>query len=322
MKRVHAFSDVSNDIEKIVSFLSILLISISFLVVFGTPSSGSYELSIYEIYPRYFWFLLLISIIGGNFILIKNSIYPDNHNSSSGLFGCTIIFLVDLILISIPIVRKYIIFGRGDVLSHIGLVKDILYDGFISPSNSYPMVHIFSVQLNLVTGMDILMPPLLIPFIYTLLYLFFFYILARWISPNREESLLILSFAFILFFNTSISQIVSYSVFAPYSQLILMFPLFIYIFLNVIRFNSNYSYRILNIILIFYCVFIHPLSGIPVITMILTWEFVILIFKKNNRFFEFAQNYNIQSLKNSFLLYIIAFSLWGTLIYSLIPAVM
>jgi len=316
MKRLCFISDLCNKIEKIVSFSSLLLIIISFIVIIRTPCSSGYEISIYEMYPTYFWFLLLFSFLGGQFILVKNSIYC-NNSTFSGVFGIVIILLADFILISIPILRNYIIFGRADVLSHIGLVLDILNSGFVGPSNSYPIIHILSAQLTLITGMNRFMPPQLIPAVYSLLHLMLFYILARLVSRERGELLLILAFAFIPVFNISISQIVSYSVFAPYSQLILIFPLFVYVFLNVIKPNSNYNYRLLLIILIFYCVFAHPLSGIAVIVMFLVWDSLVYIYK----LFKPTSNYNIRSSKNFILLYIIAFSLWGAYIYLLINSV-
>ncbi len=40
--------------------------------------------------------------------------------------GILIIFLVDSILLFMPIIRGYLNFGLGDVLSHIGSMKDII----------------------------------------------------------------------------------------------------------------------------------------------------------------------------------------------------
>lgn len=316
---VTSFKDRSNAIEKIIISLSLLFLILVIIIIFKTPHTSGYEISIYDIYPKYFWFLILFSILGGQFVLVKNSIYSNYHNFSI-VFGTAIIILADFILISIPIVRDYALFGREDVLSHIGFVLDILNSGFIG-FNSYPIVHILSAQLTLITGMHKYMPSQLIPAIFSLLHLLFFYILAKFVSRDQGELSLTLAFAFILVFSISISQIVSYSVFAPYSQLILMFPLVIYIYLKSIlpQYNYNYNFKLLMIILIFGCVFIHPLSGIAMMTMFLAWTFI--KYTPNYNKYNIVYNYNLQSSKIYTLLYIIAFSMWGGYIYFFIKSI-
>ena len=113
---------------KILCILPFLFLISALLIILSTPASTSYEMSIYDVYPLYFWFLLIFSIFTGTLVLIES--YPVANETKYWKIGLLAIIVSNIILLIMPIIRNYPIFGREDILSHLGWIKYIMDTGY------------------------------------------------------------------------------------------------------------------------------------------------------------------------------------------------
>ncbi len=96
-----------------------------------------------------------------------------------------------------PIIRGYFIHGREDVLTHIGYMVDIENKHNII-SNPYPMLHIIGFTLKSFSGLSYNDITMFLPIFYSLLYIFSWYILGKYIFKNKRDLYIMLAFSSIL----------------------------------------------------------------------------------------------------------------------------
>ena len=138
------------------------------VIVLSTPSSNGYEVSIYSVFPSYFWFLIGIPIFLPFVILYAV------HMPMSGrrFFIVWIPSLISLFLfLSLPLTRGYFFYNPGDSLTHLGYVKDLLAYGHIEHMNFYPILHIWILSLSQISGVEVLRVMLITPELFTFLYI-------------------------------------------------------------------------------------------------------------------------------------------------------
>ena len=63
-------------ILQILLIIEIVLIIGQLLILYISPTATGYEISIYQMYPIFFWFFLIASIFLGVIILLFEIIYP------------------------------------------------------------------------------------------------------------------------------------------------------------------------------------------------------------------------------------------------------
>jgi len=215
------------------------------LLVFGiavaTPPASGYEISIYAVYPQFFWFLLVV-IISCGIIIMVNQVFTETP-SRSWMTGFLAIVFADLIILLLPIIRGYVTFGRGDVLSHIGHVKNILYTAHVFSSNRYPVIHVLTANLSLLTSLTPELLSMIIPIIFTLFYMISVHLLARILSSQRGQVLLITAFGSVLLFRGE------HTMLAPSVQCFYLLPFVLYLFLKAKK-STQPLFPILTFILV------------------------------------------------------------------------
>ncbi|NLE05061.1 MAG: hypothetical protein GX638_09725, partial [Crenarchaeota archaeon] len=305
---------------KILSILCFVLILLSLYIIYQSPGVDGYEVSIYDEYPKYFWYLILLSIYICQFILLLN-IVTNIDDSASWKAACIGISLCISILILLPMIKRYAIYGGGDPSTHMGYILDILHSGHIG-SNMYPIVHISGMILSQLCGFDLQISMLLYPCIIYLIYVISFYLLFR-IVLNSKAPILICMILAPVSVVISPGLINSVPYFAP--QAISDYFISFYLFLFISRYISsinNFNYAILIVLMSLFLTFVHPLTSLflAVILSIFIISHGILnrlsIFDFNSKLN--AENTCIDTARNLLLIIILIFFIWQSYSYLLL----
>ncbi|HJH26822.1 MAG TPA: hypothetical protein C5S37_08645, partial [Methanophagales archaeon] len=163
-------SNDENRILKIIVIICFIFIITALTIIAKTPPAGGYEISIYDAYPWYFWVFIITSIFTGQIILLKSTLSSDK-NDKLWVFGFLAILTTNIILLFMPFIRGYATYGRGDVLTHIGLIKDILRTTSFGTDNFYPLDHILTASLSYITSINVEHAVNIIPPIFSLFYI-------------------------------------------------------------------------------------------------------------------------------------------------------
>ena len=260
-----------NKLTFILSLLALAFLASALTVAAITPSSSCYEFSIYEAYPNYFWYFIIMSIFIGNLIMIIQS----NNTIKTYLWklGLFVKIMACTVLLFLPIIRGYFIYGRGDVLSHIGWINDLLKEGHLSPSNIYPIDHIFLSDLYLISHLPTTKLVMMIPAIFSLFFILSFYLLSKQLLLKKSEQALVLVFVSMPLFGNA------HLLFAPTMQASLLLPFMLYIFLKSREERIKMRFHFLSVILIILIVPFHPLSALMFALILITLEVSQYIFR-------------------------------------------
>lgn len=259
--------------HKIVAILSILFSIAAIVIAFRNPIQG-YELSIYDSTPFIVWFCLVLSIIGAFFIVFYQISANKYMSSNFWMIGIFILLLNRLILLYIPYIRGYFSW-RGDNISHVGALKDIIVSGHIPFSNVYPITHIFLSIIYEITGIS---QNIIINYstsIFSIFYVISIFILSIVTLHKKKEQILAVTSIAVVFF--------SYNVFLMpngWSQLYL--PLLVFFYFRSLEKHNSSQYKLLFVILLIMYPFFHPLSSLYAIfilifisaTVFLTYLFI------------------------------------------------
>ncbi len=170
---------------KLFSIVSFTLICICLSIIINTPTTNGFEMSIYGVYPLYFWFLLSLSILVGVIIIFKSVIMQSELENKYWILGFFSILLANLIVLSIPLIRNYYYVGRGDVLSHIGYILYIINSGSFG-MDMYPIEHIISASTFFLTGLGLQYVTKAFPIIFSFFYIFSFYLLYKEVFKDQK----------------------------------------------------------------------------------------------------------------------------------------
>jgi len=268
--RLHGPYDKST---RVLFSITIIFIVFSLFIISNIPPAKGYEFFIYNAYPWYFWFFIALSLLIGQLIILKSAV--SENESNSWAFGFITILITDAILLLLPMVRGYLIYGRGDVLTHVGYAKDILNSGHISPSNIYPVEHILAVTIHGITNMDIETLTIVIPVILFFLFVFW-YALFIFLVLGKKVLLFVLPISALPLFGTKtifyVPNVLSFY-FMPFILCIF------YILLNSGLKREKIKYKYMAILfLATICVsFFHPITFLYLIITVLLLLYTIEI---------------------------------------------
>jgi hypothetical protein len=233
--------------------------------------ASSYEFSIYTAYPWYFWLFIVSAIVCGQVIIIGSAFTLSRKNYC--FFGLGVILLANTLLLFMPPVRGYFIFGDGDVLTHIGYMKDILITSTIE-GNHYPIDHILGVIVQVCSGLPLNDITFIIPPIFSFFFILTMYFVAKTIFENKFE----LSIFLVL---TSILMLGEFHLaFTPNSQALLFVPLILYLAFKIYDGVNNLKYQNLLLLVGFLIVFYHPLVTIMIVFILCIMQFMQFIQEK------------------------------------------
>ncbi|WP_232702080.1 hypothetical protein [Halobacterium wangiae] len=127
-------------------FLGLL---VAVVVAHRAPATG-YELSIYSGTPTAVWVGLGVAMAVGTVLSLLGPRASRIYHGALLLVGSTA-----LAMLSLPIIRGYEFYGRGDALSHLGWAREIAA-GTLDPANLlYPGIHTMTIFVQSVAGVPI-----------------------------------------------------------------------------------------------------------------------------------------------------------------------
>jgi hypothetical protein len=253
---------------KLAAILSILFSTLAILIAFQNPAKG-YELSIYDSTPFIVWFSLILSIIVALFIVLSQISMNKYILSNFWMIGIFILLFNRLILLYIPYIRGYFSW-RGDNLSHIGYLIDIVTFGHISSNNFYPITHVLLTIINIVTGISKIIVVNYSTSIFSIFYVISIYLLATIVLHTKKEQILAVTSIVAVFFSYNV-----YLMPNGWSQLYL--PLLVFLYFKSFEKHNRFEYRLLFVILMVMYPFFHPLSAIYIIFILIITILVIFL---------------------------------------------
>ncbi len=251
-------------LSKILVTFSFTFIAIALIIASKTPNASGYEISIYESFSWYFWFLICLSLVFGLTVLIIQAFAE--KKSKLYLLGFSVTLFTNFIILILPIFRGYFISDFADEVTHLGFIKDILTNGFTGVRNYYPISHIIVVSLSYVSGLD---PKFIIKLFPATLYIFYvgsMYLLAKAVKCSLGQAILISAFGSVLLFTYFNYLFLPTQVFLYYIPFILM------IFQKTIQDNNRISWEIIFIIVLYLMPFTHPLGSLFLILIFIIFE--------------------------------------------------
>lgn len=226
-----------------------------------SPATG-YEVSVYAVYPLYLWLFFIAAIGCGIGILVHQALTPEK--SKWWIAGLLLVVAVNCVFLLLPIFRGYAIYGHGDLLTHVGYMKDILSSGHVGETNPYPMFHIFGVSLIEVAELSPGVTINILAACFSIAYITNMYLLAKAISKSQKEGLLLVAFASPLIFLCVHAK--------PYPHYIgvIMLPLILYFFHRLVFSPAN---RLKNatimVLLSIFTVLVHPSTAVFGVALLL-----------------------------------------------------
>jgi hypothetical protein len=293
------------NINKGLIALGSLLIFFALIIIAATPRASGYEVAIYYAYPQYFWVIVITSFICGIIILIREAFSEEEQQSNWYLAGFALIILTNIIIITLPALRGYYISDVADEINHLGMIKDILLTGHFGDTNFYPIPHIISTQIALVTGLDERAAIKIIPSIFYLVYMAGLFLLSRQITGNKKTALCVLALGSPLLFTYF-----NY-VFMPTHFLLFLLPFILFLFfkhLSIKKFNSAIIFYLFLLLI----PFTHPLGSLFIVIILLILGMSNLVYnlylkRAGYTSNDFSFNWNVIS-PPSIILFIIFFA--------------
>ena len=295
--------------------LSLLMIIV--IIILLCPISQRYEISIYNMYPWYFWISLIFIMLLG--ILVSINQVFNSKVSKFWIRGYLLIIFTNMLILLLPLIRRYQCYSGIDVFIHIGLIKDIIHLGhFGAPGmigeNVYPILHIFISEIYFITNISPELLSMIIPIFFIIIYILSIYLLAKLISSTKNQIILITIFGSLMSFGYQ------NSILFPSFDSFLLLPIVIFLYLKVKeKSHLLYEFRIILIIFLIFYPFIHPGEGtLFLVLSLLIIEIFFLIFrnknlnviindKKNKKFYS---NYWGKDFHSSFNLIILLIGVW------------
>ena len=230
-----------------------LLLSTSALVMMASTPASSYEVSIYttNLSPLV-WVLLITSMGGSIFLLVCQALDKESQENNWWLVPLFTLMFSSLIVLLLPVLKGYYSSSRGDALTHIGYIKDILLMGHFSQHNIYPAQHMLPAMLAQVIGLSARSAASYVSPLFSVGYVLFVYLLARTIFHKKGEIILACIAGSIL--------LIPHSGHLEASRpAALMFPLVLALFFRSWG-KKSFNYKLLFILVLIVLPFLHPLA--------------------------------------------------------------
>ena len=236
------------------ALVAVLLVLVAVAVVNVVPSPDRYEISLYDAYPTYFWALVVGATFTGALTVIWSAGIPGDR---SWIYGLAVMLLSNALLVTMPLVRGYEMFGRSDALTHIGFTRDIAASGGIE-SNIYPPTHLLLMALSEATGVDLMGIAVVVPVVFSGIYFGAMGYLLVFLFDERERVLFGLPFAMLPVLRMGHVGV------RPYDLSLMLVPLVLYTFVRGQRHPSP-PIRVTFLVALVALLLYHPLTALFVI---------------------------------------------------------
>ncbi|WP_336338621.1 hypothetical protein [Haloarcula brevis] len=234
-----------------IAAVGVLLLVASTAVVLTTPTATEYEISLYESYPAPFWGCVVGSLFAGALLIFGSIGDPDDR---SWVFGTVLMLATDALLVLMPLIRGYVMYGDADPLTHLGYVQDIANTG-ATGANIYPLAHLLVYATADATGLETMTLAMLIPAVFSAVYFGGMVYLLFQVADSRRGFLLGLPFVLL--------PILGYShlLFRPFDFSILLIPVVLYLFFKSQRYPTP-AIRGALVLTLLSLLLYHPLTAV------------------------------------------------------------
>jgi len=210
------------------SWLAILFVVLSLMILSNKPLINGYEISIYDVYPTGLWIFLGAALFFSECIFLSK-LFSDDR-SKRWLIAFLLMIMVNSILSFMPLIRGYFFYGKGDPLTHVFFVRQIIERGRIG-ADVYPASHLMAAFFSKVLHISPFLAVNIVPPLFYLFYIFSIYPFSKKFFKDEKELVLALMIL-TLPIQSSISTI-----FVPNALSFFMIPIIFYtIFSNNLQF--------------------------------------------------------------------------------------
>lgn len=252
--------------RRALSALGFLIVTFLVAVALQVPSADGYEMSLYRVFPWYFWAAVVATLCLGCGIVAAGAFTPEVDDRYWQL-GLGLVVLVEAFLLCLPYVRGYVVYGRGDVLTHVGFARSIVQTGTLGTLDIYPSLHLFTVTLSFATGLDVLQVSNLLAPVVSLVSVGSCYLLATQLFDRRRTVLFVTPFAILLVGSTAHVNP------SPFAQSVLLLPCVLYLFFRE-QSTQSLSTRVLLVVALISLVLYHPLTAIFLLVPLVAYSAV------------------------------------------------
>ncbi len=241
--------------QRILAALGSNCLSAALLVAVLVPAATGYELSILDAFPIYFWVLLAAGSASGILIIVLQSFV--SRGGRSWILGLGLVAASNAILLSLPVVHGYATYPKGDALTHLGYIKDIVQTGHVGGDDFYPIVHVLGASLNEMSSVGRGPLPVLLYTSWSMIYLLGMAVLSKVVASSTRQRFLILAFASPLLFS-NMQTVIHPSMFA-----IFLIPLILYFYHRKQHSRSRQVEQTLALLILSFAVtFAHPVTAV------------------------------------------------------------
>ncbi|WP_136361910.1 hypothetical protein [Halobellus limi] len=218
-----------------------------------TPPANQYEISIYRVFPWYFWTMLVASTVVGQVLILRGA-FPDEKPGRDWQLGLLLILLCNSILVFVPYVRGYTYFERADVLTHLGFIQIIQRTGRFSGELIYPNIHQLVLTLSYATGLE---PMRVINAVSGVISLFSMLAAIALVATvyDRRRALFSIPFVCLLIGGTAHMNA------SPFAQSMLILPFVLYLFVKEQQTHA-FAIRLALAVSLVALVIYHPLTAL------------------------------------------------------------
>ena len=242
---------------KLIALIGVILLSIIVVKLHQVPPATGYEISVYQAYPWYFWAALVGTVLIGQSLIIRCAQKGD-EDDQSWLLGVILIGVANAVLLFMPYIRGHAVYGRADLLTHLGYIQDLTTVG--AGEILYPFIHLLTYTLSNAMGTETITTINLLSPVFS--YVFFaglFYTTVQ-LFKIRPHILFCLPFISLLLAGSSHTNT------APYVLSVLYTPFIFYLFIKGQQTNIT-AIRIALVISIVGLVIYHPLTTIFLVSI-------------------------------------------------------
>ncbi|WP_418285032.1 hypothetical protein [Halorubrum sp. DTA46] len=218
---IHAGPSRGNSGEvwrKLLLSVGFAAVAIGTVVAWRSPPTG-YEVSVYAGTPLIFWIGASIGFLSAATVTLA-SCRDRVAGVAVGLGALTAIAIG-----SLPVIRSYRFYGRGDSMTHLGWAADLMAEQMRFGDLFYPGGHSTTVLLTDSMGLPIERGMVLFAALYFALHVTFIPLAAKALFEDRRLTVIA---AFSGFMVLPVNQISSGLYFHAYSMAMLFFPVFLY----------------------------------------------------------------------------------------------
>ena len=258
---------------KIVSCLCFLSIAAALLLIDRHSPATGYELSMYESLPPLVWICLFAALAGGTGIIVHQAFA--GQKSRYWLLGFSVLIFGISIILLLPALRAYYLYGAADTLAVVQWTQTVLRGGHFWEGNQYPITHILTAQLVQLCGAPPEVIVKFIPVFFTSLFMLFSYLLASTVMPHKGQALLAAA-ATALFFNYY--HVCVY----PQTLSIMLLPMVFYLYFKGFE-KGSLPFRIAFVIVLLLFPYFHPAPAAALIACLLAAEAAKALWRQRNR---------------------------------------